>query len=137
MYDYFAEKWTGEITLTHDMGPVLSQSLRSGLSSLGFDVVNASGGSIPILEVTVENLAFRGFDVRSSDFWPTRYITVNGKAVINKDEAQTFEKPYRLLHKWEGHSGFGATEIQEEINKIVSDFLMAMLEDSELVTRLK
>ena len=138
LYDYLGSKWAGEIKLTHSVEPQFAESLRRGLKSIGFEVLTVSEDSPSVLEVTVNNLIFRGFDVRNTqDLVATYRIAVSGNATIRKDNVKLFDKPYNLLHEWKRHIAPSPAEIQDETNKVASDFLMAILEDSELLTKLK
>jgi hypothetical protein len=109
---------------------VVNKALRTGLSILGFEVLDSPVISSPRLEFTIENF----------EYWLAynAYVDAQVTVALYERAERTFEKTYTIKNLYDKPSSSPEPSwIEEKINVTLSDLISKILADEELLVNLK
>jgi hypothetical protein len=127
---------SGIVSVSGDVEALIRNSLKDGLTSLGFEVLNAPGLTVPKLEFTIQNLAYQSFHP-SSGLGATFNAGFTGK--LYKGDALLYEHLYHYPHgqRTTACRPTNRNCFEENFNAALSDLMGQILADLELLKALR
>lgn len=127
---YYWQAVEAEIRASNSLGTVTRESLRKGLSDLGFEVLESPMTSVPSLEITIQNFKY----------WVARDVNADAQldAVLYGGDGWVAKKSYTINNRFDKPNFLrDAGWIEEKINASISDLILKILTDPELLVGLK
>lgn len=130
LLDYSQHVGGSKIRNSNSFETVVDEALRTGLSGLGFEVLDSSVISSPNLEFIIDKF----------EYWLAydAHVGAQVSVALNKGDQRTFDKIYTIENLFDKPSDYpDAKWIEEKINASTSDILSKILGDEDLLLRLK
>lgn len=127
--------WT--VSALGDLTAALAEPLRSGLMTLGFEVVPTPGASPVALEIHLLSLAsnFRGST--GGSYVDCANVVAHARAEVRRGQTQLFQRRYSATSRYTHWCTFTRRWTEEKINTELSNLIGKILADLELLAALK
>ncbi len=141
--DYFCQACNAHVraSTSGDVGLVLRESFRTGLSTLGFEVLPTPEASPVSLEIQLLSLQYMPV-IDKRGYFEALDIVAEAKAEIRRGRTRasqeiTFEKMYRAGGRYTEFYYFTDRRGEEKTNTVLSELIGRILADLELLHALR